>query len=70
MGTSMNLKEATAQYIQHLEQTGQKPSTLGTAKRTLDLLIADMGEDTIGNPTPQTIPASAMMNTYQCQPQP
>jgi len=44
MGTSINLKEASAQYIQHLEQTGQKPSTVGTAKRTLDLLVADMGE--------------------------
>jgi len=44
MGTSINLKEASAQYIQHLEQTGQKPSTVGTAKRTLDLLLADMGE--------------------------
>ena len=44
MGTSKNLKEASAQYIQHLEQTGQKASTVGTARRTLDLLIADMGE--------------------------
>jgi hypothetical protein len=44
MGTSRNLKEAAAQYIQHLEQTGQKPSTVGTARRTLDLLVADMGE--------------------------
>ena len=44
MGTSMNLKEATAQYIQHLVDDGQKASTVGTARRTLDLLIADMGE--------------------------
>ena len=44
MGTSMNLKEASAQYIKHLEETGQKPSTVGTARRTLDLLIADMSE--------------------------
>jgi hypothetical protein len=44
MGTSKNLKEAAAQYIRHLEETGQKPSTVGTARRTLDLLIADMGE--------------------------
>jgi len=44
MGASKNLKAASAQYIQHLEQTGQKPSTVGTAKRTLDLLLADMGE--------------------------
>ena len=43
MSTSMNLKDAAAQYIQRLETTGQKPSTVGTAKRTLDLLIAEMG---------------------------
>jgi hypothetical protein len=45
MGTSMNLKDAARQYIQHLEETGQKASTVGTARRTLDLLIADMGEN-------------------------
>ena len=44
MATSITLKEAIAQYIQHLTETGQKPSTVGTARRTLDLLIADMGE--------------------------
>jgi len=44
MGTSITLKEATAQYIQHLTETGQKASTVGTARRTLDLLLADMGE--------------------------
>jgi hypothetical protein len=41
----MNLKDAARQYIQHLEETGQKASTVGTARRTLDLLIADMGEN-------------------------
>jgi hypothetical protein len=40
----MNLKDAAAQYIQHLEETGQRPSTIGTARRSLDLLIDDMGE--------------------------
>jgi len=44
MSTSKTLKDAVALYIQHLEETGQKPSTVGTAKRSLDLLIADMGE--------------------------
>ena len=44
MGSSITLKEATSQYIQHLTETGQKPSTVGTARRTLDLLIAEMGE--------------------------
>ena len=44
MGTSINLKEATAQYIQHLTDEGQKPSTIGTARRTLDMLIEEMGE--------------------------
>jgi hypothetical protein len=41
----MNLKDAATQYIHHLEETGQKASTVGTARRTLDLLIADMGEN-------------------------
>ena len=40
----MTLKEAAAAYIGHLEATGQKPSTVGTARRTLDLLVAEMGE--------------------------
>ena len=44
MEQSITLKEAAAQYIQHLTETGQKPSTIGTARRTLDLLIEEMGE--------------------------
>jgi len=39
------LKEACEKYLEHLKSIGKKPSTLGTAKRTLDLLIADMGEE-------------------------
>ena len=42
--STMTLKNAVAAYITHLEETGQKPSTVGTARRTMDLLIADMGE--------------------------
>ncbi len=45
MGTTKNLKEACEQYLEHLKAVGKKPSTLGTARRTLDLLISEMGED-------------------------
>ncbi len=44
MGTTKNLKEACEQYLEHLKAVGKKPSTLGTARRTLDLLISEMGE--------------------------
>jgi hypothetical protein len=44
MSTSKTLKDAAAMYIQHLVEIGQKASTVGTARRSLDLLIADMGE--------------------------
>ena len=44
MGTTKNLKEACEQYLEHLKAVGKKPSTLGTARRTLDLLIFEMGE--------------------------
>ena len=40
-----NLKTAVEQYVQHQVEVGQKPSTIGTIKRSLDLLVADMGED-------------------------
>jgi hypothetical protein len=44
MSTTITLKRAAAEYIQHLEATGQRPSTVGTAKRSLDLLIGWMNE--------------------------
>ena len=43
--TTKTLKDATELYLTHLAAIGKKPSTIGTARRTLDLLIADMGED-------------------------
>ncbi len=43
--TTVNLKDACEQYLDHLKSIGKKPSTIGTAKRTLDLLITEMGED-------------------------
>ncbi len=45
MGTTKNLKEACEQYLEHLKAVGKKPSTIGTARRTLDLLMSEMGED-------------------------
>ena len=42
--TTANLKDACEKYLEHLKAIGKKPSTIGTAKRTLDLLIAEMGE--------------------------
>lgn len=39
------LKNGSAEYVQHLIENGQKPSTVGTAKRTLDLLIDFYGPD-------------------------
>ncbi len=43
--TTANLKDACEKYLEHLKAIGKKPSTIGTAKRTLDLLVAEMGED-------------------------
>ena len=40
----ITLKNAAESYIQHLQDKGQKPSTVGTARRTLALLVAEMGE--------------------------
>ena len=40
----INLQQAVESYIQHLQDKGQKPSTVGTARRTLALLVAEMGE--------------------------
>ena len=42
---TITLKAGAVAYLVHLEAIGKKPSTLGTAKRTLDLLITHMGED-------------------------
>jgi len=43
--TTVILKDACGRYLEHLKSIGKKPSTLGTTRRTLDLLIAEMGED-------------------------
>ena len=42
---TITLKAGAAAHLVHLEAIGKKPSTLGTTKRTLDLLVAHMGED-------------------------
>ena len=42
---TITLKAGVAAHLVHLESIGKKPSTLGTAKRTLDLLIEAMGAD-------------------------
>ena len=42
---TITLKAGAAAHLVHLEAIGKKASTLGTAKRTLDLLVAHMGED-------------------------
>ena len=44
MATVITLKDAATKYIEHLEAIGKKPSTLGTTRRTLDLLAIHMGE--------------------------
>ena len=43
--TTVTLKDACGRYLEHLKAIGKKPSTIGTAKRTMDLLIAEMGEE-------------------------
>ena len=40
----IKLQSAVESYIQHLQDKNQKPSTVGTARRTLALLVAEMGE--------------------------
>ena len=45
MTTSITLKDASQKYLEHLKAIGKKASTIGTGKRTMDLLIAEMGED-------------------------
>ena len=44
MSTKINLKDAAEQYIKHLEEVGKKPSTVGTARRTMDLFVGHLGE--------------------------
>jgi len=44
MSTNINLKDGAAQYIKHLEAIGKKPSTVGTARRTMDLVVGHLGE--------------------------
>ncbi len=41
---SLKLKTACERYLEHLKTIGQQPSTMRTARRTLDLLIDEMGE--------------------------
>ena len=43
--TTVTLKDACGRYLEHLKAIGKKTSTLGTSRRTLDLLIAEMGEE-------------------------
>jgi len=45
MSTTITLGRAANEYVKHLEETGQKASTVGTAKRSLDLLIGWMNEE-------------------------
>ncbi len=44
MSTSINLKDGAAKYIEHLETIGKKTSTVGTARRTMDLFVGHLGE--------------------------
>ena len=44
MKTIITLKDAATKYIEYLDAIGKKPSTLGTTRRTLDLLATHMGE--------------------------
>jgi hypothetical protein len=44
MSTSINLKDAAAKYIEHLEAIGKRPSTVKTAQRTMDLFVGHLGE--------------------------
>ena len=44
MSTSINLKDGAAQFVKHLEEIGKKLSTVGTARRTMDLFVGHLGE--------------------------
>jgi len=45
MSTSIDLKDAVAKYIEHLEAVGKRPSTVKTARRTMDIFVGHLGED-------------------------
>jgi len=47
MATVITLKDAAKKYVEHLEAIGKKPSTLGTTRRTMDLVASHMGEDKV-----------------------
>jgi len=47
MATFITLKDAAEKYVEPLEAIGKKPSTLGTTRRTMDLVESHMGEDKI-----------------------
>ena len=47
MTKNTTVVKAAEHFITRLEQLGKKPSTVGTARRTLDLLIADLGSEKI-----------------------
>ena len=53
MSTSINLNDGAAKYIEHLEAVGKKPSTVGTARRTMDLFVGHLGE---GKEVGKTLP--------------
>ena len=41
----ITIVKAAENFIAELEALGKKPSTIGTSRRTLDLLVACLGED-------------------------
>jgi hypothetical protein len=45
MTTPIKIREACTAFVTHQRERGQKPSTIGTICRTLELLIAEMGEE-------------------------
>ena len=42
---TITITKAAEKFIAHLESLGKSASTIGTCRRTLDLLIANLGED-------------------------
>jgi len=47
MTTEMNLSIGIEKYIEHLAALGKKPSTIGTAKRTMALLQQHLGDSKV-----------------------
>ena len=45
MTTPIKIREACTAFVTHQRERGQKPSTIGTICRTLELLIEEMGEE-------------------------